>query len=149
MITDALLNFSGSDPVLSSQALHGSGSIIGTNVIDLGGAREFSGQIVQFQIRSAFSGLTALEMQVIAADDSLMTTNITVLGSTGAVPVAQLIAGNRFIANTRSPLTKALGQRYIGVRYVITGAALTGGINANIVPSNSDFKVYPGNNTVV
>jgi hypothetical protein len=147
MILDALLGFSGADAVLSVQTITGSGSIIGTNNIDLSVNREFSDQTVQFQVATTFTGLTALEMQVIAADDAAMTTNITILGSTGAVPLAQLVAGNRFIANTRTQPGKALGQRYIGVRYVVSGTSSAGTMRANL-PSNSDFKTYPNNFTV-
>ena len=139
-IIDAATQFS------NAQTVTGASAILSTNTLDalqnrdLGGGGSFP---VLFQVGTAFAGLTALEMQVITADDAGLTTNVTAIGSTGAIPLASLTTGARFYAGINSrPQQK--GQRYIGCRYVPTGTGTAGSISAQIGGNVGDFKpVYP------
>lgn len=139
-IIDAYTQFSNAQTVTGASAVLSANTLDALQNRDLGGADTFP---VLFQVGTAFAGLTALEMQVITADDAALTTNVNVLGSTGAIPVAQLTAAARFYASIR-PQIGAKGQRYIGCRYIPTGTGTAGTISAQIGGNVGDFKpVYP------
>lgn len=131
---------------ISYQTVTGSSAVLSTNTIDLGVARDIGAGSDYVRMRAivgtVFAGLTALTMEIIVADDAALTTNITVIGSTGAIPVASLLAGARFEAeiNTRY-LSK--GQRYLGVRYTPTGTGTTGTLFTDFGDGIEDFKAYP------
>jgi hypothetical protein len=132
--------------VVSGQAVTGTGNVLSTNTIDLLQARDI-GQGADFYLRSqvlaAVVGATAVEIQAVAADDAGLTTNVTVIGSTGAIPVASLIAGARFACETNPRLTSK-GQRYIGVRYVITGTSTAGAFFTDFgIEVQDGQKFYP------
>lgn len=127
MITDALNQLS------SAQTVTGSSPVLSTNTIDQLVPRDLGegqGVSVMFQVGTAFAGLTALEMQAITADDAALSSNVKVIGSTGAIPVASLAAGARFIARVNPTNNK--GQRYVGARYVPTGTGSAGTLSAVI-----------------
>ncbi len=101
---------------------------LSTNTVDLGIARDMGEGCELFlraQIGTAFAGLTTLEIQAITADDAALTTNVTVISSTGAIPLASLVAGSRFAASLNPRLTSK-GQRYLGARFVVAGTGSAG-----------------------
>lgn len=74
-------------------------SVLSTNTIDLGTARDMGegkDLYLRSQVGTAFAGATSVEIQAIVADDAALTTNVTVIGSSGAIPLASLTAAARF-----------------------------------------------------
>lgn len=122
-------------------------SVLSTNTIDLGQNRDIGAgseyPIMHSIVTTAASGGTSVELQVIAADDAGLTTNITVLGSSGAIAVASLTAGKR-IAVEINPQVGSKGQRYLGVRYNLVGAVSAGAYLAHFGLDVQDGqKFYP------
>lgn len=124
MIFDAL--------TLVSNAQAVTASAVSTNTIDLSQARDIgAGNEVCFGVTvdESFATATSVEIQVItSANANLSSANV--IGSTGAIVIAQLTAGRRPIEVKipRSRLSSLpIGQRYIGLSYVIGGANATAG----------------------
>lgn len=147
MYADAFLSLS------SAQTVTGTGtSVLSTNTIDqlvatdLGEGNDMLGR---FQVGTAFAGLTSLEMQIITTDDAALTTNLTVIGTTGAIPLASLVAGARFACDI-NPRIGSKGQRYVGARYVIVGTGSAGTVTGDIGMGIQDGqKNYPSGIAVI
>lgn len=90
--------------------------------IDLGKGEEMD---VVSQVGTAFAGATSVEIQFISADDAALTSNVTVLGSTGAIPIANLTAGKQVVQNLPIADPRTI-RRYVGVQYVIVGTGSAG-----------------------
>ena len=149
MYVDSLLALSGSisGNTVTGQDVHASGaSVLSTNTIDLASQGIPSGQVRdigegsdfvfgRFEVTVAGAAGTSVEMQIIAADAANLTGNVTVIGTTGAIPVASLTLGARFACQINPRLAKP-GQRYIGANYVnvgaMTGITVYGDIGAEI-----------------
>ncbi len=149
MIVDNNLLVSGSisGNTVTGQAVTGTNiSVLSTNTIDLLQARDIGegeNLSVRAEVVTAVVGATSIEVQAIAADDAGLTTNVTVIGTTGAIPVASLTAGARFVADL-NPRIGSKGQRYLGVRYVIVGAGSAGAFVADFGLETQDGqKFYP------
>lgn len=71
---------------------------------------------------------TALEFQLVVADDVLLTDDPTVISSTGAIPLASLGLGAMFAL----PLPIDFSRRYVGVKAVPTGDFVAGKFDAFI-----------------
>ena len=133
MIQDARLLLSGSisssDNSITGQTVTGTNtSVLSTNTVDLSTTRDIgegTDLFGRFQVATAAAGGTSVEFQVVTADDAALTTNVTVIGSTGAIVTASLTAGARFACDV-SPRLASKGQRYVGLRYVIVGAMTAG-----------------------
>lgn len=72
---------------------------------------------------AAAAGAATVTFDLIQADDSALTTNVTVLASTGAIGKAALTLGS-------APFDIAIPdttQRYVGVRYTVATGPLTAG----------------------
>jgi predicted RecA/RadA family phage recombinase len=166
MITDAFLALAGSISgntvtaanVFGSGTTIVSGSFTGGNVIDTASPGNPSGNVrdlgagedlyLRVQVATAAAGGTSMQFNVVAADDAAITTNVTVIGTTGAIPVASLTAGARFAVNL-NPRIASKGQRYVGLQVVNVGANSAGAIYADIGPSIQDGqKFYPSGFTV-
>lgn len=132
--------------VVTFQTVTGAVAVLSTNTIDLGQNRDMGAGSdltkLRMQVGTVFAGLTALTVEIITADDAALTTNIFVVGSSGAIPVANLAANARVEVelNTRV-LSK--GQRYLGVRYTPTGTGTTGAVFTDFGDGVEDFKAYP------
>lgn len=155
MIVDSLLALSGSivGNTVTGQATFGSGtSVLSTNTIDLGTARDIGEgsnyALGRFEVTVAFAGGTSAEFQIITADDAALTTNVKVLGSTGAVPVASLTIGSRFVCEI-NPVIGSKGQRYVGGRTVNVGANTAGTIYADIGAEIQDGQKFYANGFAV
>ncbi|MBU3640521.1 Bbp16 family capsid cement protein [Polynucleobacter sp. Fuers-14] len=145
MILDALLTLAGSivGNTVTPQTVTGTNTnVLSTNVIDLSTGGIPSGQVrdigegsdipaLRVEVMTAFAGATSVEFQAIQHDDTAQSTNVTVVGSTGAIPVASLVAGARFVAEI-NPRIASKGQRYLSGRFVIVGAGSAGAIFADI-----------------
>jgi hypothetical protein len=134
MFHDALLSLS------SAQTVTGSAAVTSTNTIDVGSVRDLVGTdppIVEVSVNTSFAGLTSLEVQAIACSDPSLMSNLAVVGSSGPIPVASLTAGARF-AVALSARNALAGQRYLGLRYVITGVGTAGVVSASLAPQIQD-----------
>lgn len=146
MYADNFLSLSSTQTVTGTNT-----SVLSTNTIDLGTQRDIGAGkdlYLRAQVGTAFAGLTSLEIQAIAADDAALTTNVTVIGSTGAIPLASLTAAARFAAEL-NPRLGSKGQRYMGARYVIVGAGSAGTLTADVGVEVQDAKTYASGYTVI
>jgi hypothetical protein len=141
-----LVSGSISGSTITGQTVTGASAVLSTNTIDLLQARDIgegADTFGRFEVTTAFTGLTALEMQVVIADDAALSTNLTVIGTTGAIPVASLTAGARFACDI-NPRIASKGQRYMGCRYVPTGTGTAGALLGDIGAEIQDGqKFYP------
>jgi len=155
MIVDAALALSGSilgNTVTGQNVYASSASVLSTNTVDLGIARDIGegSDFVfgRFEVTTAFAGGTSAEFQVIAADDAALTSNVTVIGTTGAIPVASLTAGARFACDV-NPRIASKGQRYLGLRTVNVGANTAGAIYGDIGAEIQDGQKFYGSGFAV
>lgn len=132
-----------------SQAQAITATAVSTDTIDLSVARDLgvAGLKWVVTVDQVFNNLTSLEIQAISSANADLSSH-NVLGSTGAIVLAQLTAGRRpiVIDLPRSILsTLPVGQRYIGLRYVVAGTApTTGQVTASLVLDVQDIgKLYP------
>lgn len=151
MIMDANLIVSGTvggtamSPSITGQAI--TATAVSTNTVDLTNARDlFEGNdLVKLRLllTAAFNTLTSLTIEIIQADAADLTGNVTVVSSSGAIPLAQLTAGKRFVVEGNARLGST-GQRYLGARYTVTGSnPSTGAILADFGDQVQDSKAYP------
>lgn len=124
---------------------------VSTDTIDLSQNRDIGiGHDLAWVITvtEAFNNLTSLTVQVISASTADLGTNQTILIQTDAIVLAQLTAGRRPIV-IRMPRhilsSQPIGQRYIGLRYVVAGSApTTGKVTAGLVlDAQSIARIYP------
>lgn len=154
MIIDRLQIVSGTiggsslSPTLTGQTVTGTNtSVISTDTIDLLQNRDV-GQGNGFlklltQVGTAFAGLTSLTIEAIQADDAALTSNVTVIGSSGAIPLARLTAGARFVVELNARVG-SVGQRYLGARYTIVGTGSAGTVFSHFGDQVQDGqKFYP------
>lgn len=138
--------------VIGFQTVTGASAVLSTNTIDLSQARDVGeGQdtFLRVEISTAFTGLTALDIEAITADDAALTVNVTSLGKLAAVPVAQLVIGARFAVDLAPQLQKT-GRRYLGARYTPTGTGTAGALFADIgVEVQDGQKFYPSGFSVI
>lgn len=154
MIVDALLAVSGSitgNTLTGQNVFATNANVTSTNTIDLlqnrdiGEGQDLYGRV---EVTTAATGGTSIEFQYIVADDAALTTNVTVIGTTGAIVVASLTAGARFACKL-APRLGSLSQRYLGMRAVNIGANTTGAVYADIGAEIADNKVYASGFTVL
>lgn len=137
MLLDATMLLSGSvSPAnaLIGQAVNGAGSILSQNTVDiaplsLGGNQpgDFgTGESLwlEFSVITAPTGGTSVRFQMIQADDAALTTGVQVIGQTDDYPIASLPAGT-IVPLRWDPAAPYPAKRYIGARYINTGAIAT------------------------
>lgn len=144
MILDALMLLSGAvsaTGVLTGQAVNGAGNILGTNTVDiapllLGGNQP--GDIgagehlfVEFSVLTAPTVGTNVRFQLIQADDAALATNVQVINQTDDIPIANLPVG-ALVPLHWDPAAPYAPKRYVGVRYVNTGAIATFSVAATV-----------------
>lgn len=137
----------GATGALTAQNVFSAGtSVLSTNTIDLLQARDLgegTNLYGRWEWLTAAVGGTSIEMQVIVADDAALSTNVTVVGTTGAVPVASLVIGSRWAAQINMRLGLK-GQRYMGCRYVNVGTTTAGAVMGDIgLDVTEGNKFYP------
>lgn len=150
MYVDNTLIVSGgvsSTGTVTYQTVTGSSAVLSTNSIDLTQNRDIgegSSIAARFLVGTAFAGLTALDLEVITADDAALSTNVTSIGAIKSVPVASLAAGARFAVEV-SPRIGSKGQEFIGIRYTPTGTGTAGTVFADfgIEIQDTAGKSYP------
>jgi len=83
------------------------------------------------QVTTAFATLTSLTITLESADNAALSTNAVVHWSSGAIAVADLVAGKQVPIRF---LPKDIEKLYLGLRYTVTGTTATAGaIRAGIV----------------
>ena len=132
---------------VTPQALFASGANVNSaNVVDLLQNRDLGDGkdiYLRVQVGAAFTGGTSVEFQAIIHDDTAQSVNVQVVGTTGAIPVASLTAGKRFVAEL-NPQIAALGRRYISMRAVNVGANAAGTAMADFgIEVQDGQKFYP------
>lgn len=152
MILDNALLLSGSVSalgVLTGQAANGAGSILSSNTIDiapltLGGNQ--AGDIgagedlyVEFSVLTAPTVGTTVRFQIIQADDAALTSNVQVINQTDDIPIASLPAGT-LVPLGWDPAAPYPPKRYVGARYVNTGAIATFSVVASVVKDVQGLK---------
>jgi predicted RecA/RadA family phage recombinase len=145
MYLDAAMLLSGSvaaNGALTGQAVNGAGSFLSANTIDIGplalGGNQ-AGDIgvgeelfVEFSVLTAPTGGTNVRFQLIQADDAALATNVQVINQTDDLPIANLPAGT-VVPLHWDPAQPYSPKRYVGVRYVNTGAIATFSVVAAVV----------------
>lgn len=86
---------------------------------------EYVGNIL---VTEAFVGGTSVAFELVAADNDAMTTNLVVLGSTGAILTADLALGRPINVSC----SKGLGKRrtHYGMRYTVVGTYTAGKVTS-------------------
>lgn len=136
MITDKLLRVS-TDQAVTTTA-------VSTDTIDLSQARDMGeGQdlYMNFALTAAFTGGTSTNFEVIIADNAALSSNVVVVGASGAVATADLTLGKN-IAVRINPIIGSTGKRYMGARYTVSGTNTAGTVTADIVTDIQDGKKF-------
>jgi hypothetical protein len=136
MITDKLLRVSEAQAVTTTA--------VSTDKVDLSQARDIgSGEelFAVFTVGTAFSGGTSVTFAMAVADDAALSTNLTPIGATGAIPTASLTAGAQFAVRL-NPLMNSVGRRYLGASYTVVGTYTAGTVTCDIVTDLQDSKKY-------
>jgi len=131
-----------------SEAQAVTASAVSTNTIDLGVARDIApGEdlsiFVAVDVAALAAGAATVEFQVISSAAAALTSP-TVLSSTGPIGKAELTL-NRKLIELKVPravlLAQPVGQRYLGIQYVVaTGPLTAGSFTAGIVVDFQDQK---------
>jgi hypothetical protein len=144
MITDQLLRVSTAQAVTTTA--------VSTDTVDLSVARDIGeGQdlFMNFAVTEAFAGGTSTNFEVIIADNAALSSNVQVIGASGAIVTASLPLGTN-VAVRLNPLIGSLGKRYLGARYTVSGTNSAGKVTADIVMDIQDGrKSYASGFTVV
>jgi hypothetical protein len=92
------------------------------------------------QVTTAFVGATAtVDFRLTSADNGAITTNPTDHWTSGAIPVASLVVGARWII----PLPRAAYRRFLGIRVVTATATTTAGaIDAFLTNDVQNWRAY-------
>lgn len=143
MILDAELLLSGAvsaSGVLTGQAVNGAGTFLSANTIDIapaignqpGDTGVGEDLYVEFSVQTQPTGGTSVQFQLIQADDAALTTNVQVICQTDAYPIAALTPGI-VVPLGFDPAAPYPPKRYVGARYVNTGAIATFSVVAAVV----------------
>lgn len=136
MITDKLLRVS-EDQAVTTTA-------VSTNTVDLSVARDMgegNDLYMNFAITAGFVGGTSTNFEIIVADNAALSSNVTVIGASGAILTAALGVGTN-IAVRFNPLIGSTGKRYLGARYTVSGTNSAGTVTADVVETIQDGKKY-------
>lgn len=96
-------------------------------------------------VNTALTGGTSLAVTLETADDAALSTNATVLASSGVVATASLTKG-AVLLNVRFP--SASYRRYIGLRYTIVGTYGAGSVDGYVAVDPQANRIYKSAFTV-
>lgn len=136
MITDKLLRVSDAQAVTTTA--------VSTDTVDLSVARDMGegGDLyMNFAMTEAFAGGTSTNFEVIIADNAALSSNVVVIGASGAIVTADLTLGKN-VAVRLNPQIASLGKRYLGARYTVSGTNSAGKVTADIVMDVQDGKKF-------
>ena len=141
MYIDAAMSFAGGVNAANNivgQAVTSLGNTVSTNVYDtaplaLGGNQvgdngAGAGQTITIRVLQTLTsgGAATVQFQLVDASDSAISSNVRVLNQTDVFAFTTLTAGTD-IGLRWPPAPNGVPQRYVAVRFVVAGAALTGG----------------------
>lgn len=115
--------------VVSTNSIDTTGGAAAAQAVDLGKGEPL---FLEVDIIAAITGGTSAEFQWISASDAALTSNVTVLSSSGAIAVASLTAGKKIYVPLGPVEPKTL-RRYVGARVVNVGANAAGTALINVV----------------
>jgi hypothetical protein len=136
MITDKLLRVS-TDQAVTTTA-------VSTDTVDLSIARDMGegdDLFMNFAMTEAFAGGTSTNFEIIIADNAALSSNVVVIGASGAIVTASLTLGTN-VAVRLNPQIASLGKRYLGARYTVSGTNTAGKVVADIVMDIQDGKKF-------
>jgi hypothetical protein len=136
MITDKLLRVS-TDQAVTTTA-------VSTDTVDLSVARDMGegGDLyMNFAMTEDFAGGTSTNFEIIIADNAALSSNVVVIGASGAIVTADLTLGKN-VAVRLNPQIASLGKRYLGARYTVSGTNTAGKVVADIVMDVQDGKKF-------
>ena len=152
MILDNLTVFSGAvsaTGVMTGQAVNGAGSFVSQNTMDLGPLALGGNQVgdfgagdvldIEISVLAAPTVGTNVKFQLIQADDAALSVNVQVLTSTDDLPIANLGMGT-LVPLRFARVAPYTPKRYVGLRYINTGAIATASYFAAITESIADVK---------
>lgn len=127
----------------NAQSLAGdSGTVVTNGSLPLSGSASYLRDLgagdpvsMRFYIDSAITNATSIEFQVVLASNTALSSNVLVLASTGAVVLADLIAGAYFDAGIPAvapTLGDGLLRQHLGGRLVIVGTVGAGTFSAGL-----------------
>ncbi len=137
MYTDALLRVSVDQDISAvvstivstdSIDLNPDGGIGQNQAPDIGSGMKIKGS---FTITEAVVGtVSTVQFQIITATDAALTTSVVVVGTSIAIPEAQLTLGKNIFVEMNQDLLDSQGmvQRFLGAQYVIAVATTTLGL---------------------
>jgi len=96
---------------------------------------------MNFAMTEAFAGGTSTNFEVIIADNAALSSNVVVIGASGAIVTASLPLGTN-VAVRLNPQIASLGKRYLGARYTVSGTNTAGKVTADIVMDVQDGKKF-------
>jgi hypothetical protein len=133
-----------------SEAQAVTATAVSTNTLDLGQARDIgAGEdlsvFIDVDVAALAAGAATVDFQFISSASAALTSP-TELASTGPIGKAELTLGRKAIElKVQRALLNAqpLGQRYVGLQYVVaTGPLTAGSFTAGIVVDFNDEKKY-------
>lgn len=136
MITDKLLRVSDAQAVTTTA--------VSTDTVDLSVARDIGegdDLYMNFAVTEAFAGGTSTNFEVIIADNAALSSNVVVIGASGAIVTAGLTLGTN-VAVRLNPQIASLGKRYLGARYTVSGTNSAGKVTADMVMDVQDGKKF-------
>ena len=136
MITDKLLRVS-TDQAVTTTA-------VSTDTVDLSVARDMGegGDLyMNFAMTEAFAGGTSTNFEIIIADNAALSSNVVVIGASGAIVTADLTLGKN-VSVRLNPQIASLGKRYLGARYTVSDTNTAGKVVADIVMDVQDGKKF-------
>ncbi len=113
-------------------------SIGGNQAGDIGAGEPLN---ISISVLVAPTAVTAVQFQLVQADDAALTSNVQVINQTDAFPIATLVPGTlvplRY--DRAAPYTP---KRYVGVRYVASGGTTLASMSvvAAVVKSVQDLR---------
>jgi hypothetical protein len=134
MIIDQLLRVSTNQAVTVTA--------VSTDTIDLSQARDIgAGEslYMNFALTAAIAGGTSTAFEVIVADNAALSSNVVVVGASGAIATASLTLGANFAVRI-NPIIGSTGKRYMGARYTVVGTNTAGTVTADITHDVQDGK---------
>lgn len=138
MILDALLEMS------DAQAF--TASAISANVIDLSPVTDNAtrdigtGEDVYwvFSVDTTFTGLTSVQADLVSDTAVGLATAPVVHASTGAIPVATLVAGYQYAVK----LPAGSYKQYLGTKFTVVGTGTAGKVNSFLSKDAQNYRAY-------
>lgn len=133
--------------VAQGLAVNGTGTLLATDKIDLGPSRDVgNGTPMYFyhNIQGAIAGGTSVEFEIVTSDDATFATGVEVMGSTGAILLADL--KTPFLSFQPVPRVFGNGRkakRYLTVRALREGTFTGGAVwSSGITLSPDDYQQH-------